>query len=121
MYEYKAKVVKIVDGDTIDFSLALGFHMTTEIRTRLKGIDTPEMRGEERYDGLISKEFVVETLGSAKEIMVRTHKTGKYGRWLADILFKPLVEDPNMPEKVIDGDYINLNQLLLVKGLAKKY
>ena len=121
MYEYKAKLIKIVDGDTIDFDLQLGFHMTARIRTRLKGIDTPEIRGEERPDGLQSKAFVEETLNSAADIVVRTYKTGKYGRWLADILFKSPQENPSTPEEVIDGDYINLNKLLLLKGLAKKY
>jgi len=79
------------------------------------------MQGEERYEGIRSKKFVRETLDSAAEIVVRTHKTGKYGRWLADILYKPLEKNPGMPEEVIDNDYINLNKLLLVKGLAKKY
>lgn len=121
MYEYKAKVIKIVDGDTIDFDIDLGFHMTARIRTRLLGINTPEIRGKEREEGLRSKAFVVETLDKAVDVRVKTHKTGKYGRWLADILYKPLEKNPSMPEEVFDKEYINLNKLLLVKGLAKKY
>lgn len=121
MYEYKAKVVRVVDGDTIDFDLQLGFHMTARIRTRLKGIDTPEVRGKEREEGLRSKAFVIVALNDAAEVVVRTHKTGKYGRWLADILYKTAKENPSTPEEAMDNGYINLNQLLLIKGLAKKY
>lgn len=87
MYEYKAKVVKVVDGDTIDCDVDLGFYMTARIRFRLARIDTPEVRGEERPEGLAAKAWLVERLEAVNnEIVVKTEKTGKYGRWLGEVV-----------------------------------
>lgn len=96
MYKYKAKVERIVDGDTIDVTIDLGFKITTHQRIRLKGINTPETynvkaTSEEYKKGKIAKEFVEQRIaGNNHEIIVDTDKdTGKYGRyigviWLAD-------------------------------------
>ncbi len=107
MYEYKAFVLKIIDGDTIDVDLDLGFKIHTKQRLRLYGINTPEIRGEEREEGLKSKKFVESHLPVGKEILVKTQKdkTGKYGRYLATI--------------IVDG--VNLNELLIAEGLAERY
>lgn len=87
MYEYKAKVIKIVDGDTIDCNVDLGFYMTAKIRFRLARIDTPEVRGAEREDGLLAKQWLIDLLNQHNnEIIVRTAKTGKYGRWIGEII-----------------------------------
>jgi micrococcal nuclease len=87
MYEYKAKVVKVVDGDTVDCDVDLGFYMTARIRFRLARIDTPEIRGEERPEGLLAKQWLIDTLQkSNNEITVQTGKTGKYGRWIGEII-----------------------------------
>jgi len=87
MYEYKAKVTKVVDGDTVDCDVDLGFYMTAKIRFRLARINTPEVRGTEKEDGLVSKQWLIDFLNSHNnEIIVRTAKTGKYGRWLGEII-----------------------------------
>jgi len=90
MYEYRAEVDRVVDGDTIDFTVDLGFHTFTKIRTRLSGVDTHETYGvshdsEEFRLGKIETEFVEEWLDDADELFIETEKTGKYGRWIAQV------------------------------------
>lgn len=97
MYEYKAKVDRVVDGDTVDFIVDLGFNVNIKIRTRLVGVDTPE-RGHE--DCKKATETCVRLLSSVADIRnesighpygleywvkIKTTKTGKYGRWLVEI------------------------------------
>lgn len=96
MYKYKTKVERIVDGDTIDVIIDLGFKITTNQRIRLQGINTPETYNvkkdsEEHKKGMAAKNFVVQRIEANKfEAIVETNKyTGKYGRyigiiWLAD-------------------------------------
>jgi micrococcal nuclease len=85
------KVTKVVDGDTIDVILDMGFNILYRERVRLFGIDTPESRTrdltEKKY-GLKSKEFLKKTLSSASHIVIKTYKgdeKGKFGRILGDI------------------------------------
>jgi micrococcal nuclease len=96
MYKYKAKVDRIVDGDTIDVIIDLGFKMTTNQRIRLEGINTPETYNvkkdsEEYKKGMAAKKFVIQRIeANDYEAVIETEKyTGKYGRyigivWLAD-------------------------------------
>ena len=86
MYEYRAKLIKCVDGDTADFLVDLGFKVFKEIRTRFLGVDTPE-RGHADFN--IAKNKLQLLLENQKDeedwIVIKTGKTGKYGRWLVDI------------------------------------
>ena len=88
MYEYAIKqVVKVVDGDTIDIIIDLGFDLTKKERVRLAGIDTPESRTrdlEEKELGLEAKDFLTRRLedGMISGLKVKTEKDGKYGRML---------------------------------------
>jgi len=88
MYEYAIKqVVKVVDGDTIDIIIDLGFDLTKKERVRLAGIDTPESRTrdlEEKELGLEAKDFLTRRLedGMVSGLKVKTEKDGKYGRML---------------------------------------
>ena len=96
MYQYAAKVERVVDGDTIDVVIDLGFKITTNQRIRLANINTPETynvkRDSEEYKkGLASKNHVIQRLAANNyAIKIETDKdTGKYGRyigmiWLAD-------------------------------------
>ena len=83
---YRAKVKRVVDGDTVDFDVDLGFYISIKIRTRLLGVDTPE-RGHE--DWAKATAVLTDLLEQQKDeegyIMIKTGKTGKYGRWLVDI------------------------------------
>lgn len=94
MYEYNAKIDRVVDGDTVDFIVDLGFNISTKIRTRLIGVDTPE-RGHEDWKKATNEcarllSVVSKTEGSEigcpeHWVKIKTHKTGKYGRWLVEI------------------------------------
>ena len=85
-YQYRAKLVRCVDGDTFDAEVDLGFHMFAKVRFRLLEIDTPE-RGE---PGFHESTHELERLIRAAEdddewSSLQSRKTGKYGRWLASI------------------------------------
>ena len=84
VWTYRAKVVRVVDADTIDMAVDLGFFMTGGIRFRVARIDAWEVRGEERERGLLAKAAVVEWLDE-EWYTITTTKTGKYGRWIAEI------------------------------------
>lgn len=90
MYEYRCKVLRIVDGDTIDVDIDLGFGVWIhKERVRLAGIDTPESRTRdltEKAFGLAAKQFVKDTMpiGSQQIIKTQKDKTGKFGRILGD-------------------------------------
>lgn len=87
MYQYNAYVTKVYDGDTITVDIDLGFNIIMKGQTlRLFGINTPEVRGKERAEGLISRDWLREKI-LGKNITFDSVKDskGKYGRWLADI------------------------------------
>jgi len=92
MYEYKALVTNVVDGDTVDCLIDLGFDITYKARVRLYNIDTPESRTRnlvEKKEGLRAKKFT-QTRVLGQKVVIKTHldKKGKYGRLLADIFYK---------------------------------
>lgn len=95
-----SKVTKIVDGDTIDVVIDMGFDILYKSRVRLFGIDTPESRTRDKVEkkfGLMSKKYLQNRLKKAKKITIKTHKdseTGKFGRILGEIF--------------CDGDNVNL-------------
>ena len=86
MYNYKAKVKRVVDGDTVDLEIHLGFKITVDIRCRLVGVHTPE-RGHKDFHTASSmlKDLLDNSADEKGFIYIDTHKTGKYGRWLVDI------------------------------------
>lgn len=90
MWEYRAEVDRVVDGDTVDFTVDLGFNTYTQIRTRLVGVDTHETYGvshdsEEYALGKRETEWVKDWFDESEAITIETEKTGKYGRWLATV------------------------------------
>ena len=76
---------RVIDGDTIDLDIDLGFHLTSRVRVRLLGVDAPETRGAEKVVGDMVTDRVRHWLQVNGELTVETVKTGKYGRWLATI------------------------------------
>ena len=92
MYEYKSRIIKVVDGDTIDVDIDLGFNIIlSNQRIRLAGIDTPESRTrdlEEKKFGLLAKQMVEHYCPLGQTITLRTSKDerGKFGRILGDFV-----------------------------------
>jgi micrococcal nuclease len=90
MYEYKATVVKIVDGDTVDVDVDLGWNVVirgSSGRIRLFGVDTPESRTRDKTEkkfGLLAKKFVEAFMPVGTKVILKTHEKGKYGRYLGD-------------------------------------
>ena len=110
MHEYKAIVRRVVDGDTMDVTLDLGFDILYNNRIRLYGINTPESRTrdlEEKKLGLAAKDRVKELCPVGSSVIIKTTKEGrgKYGRILGEIFV---------------GD-VNINQQLVAEGHAVEY
>jgi len=101
MFEYACKVLRVVDGDTIDVNIDLGFNIWHRGRVRMAGIDTPESRTrnlEEKKLGLASKARLKELLKGQKVSIQCTKEKGKFGRILADVM----VGDTNINKQLID-------------------
>ena len=111
-YDYEGTVLEVIDGDTADIDVKLGFLITAHVRFRFYGINTPEIRGAEREEGLRSKQWVIDHCGPGTKVIVRSHKTGKYGRWLGEIF---LVDDAG---RAIEP---SINDQLVELGLAEVY
>lgn len=114
MYEYRAILQRVVDGDTIDMIIDLGFKMTTEQRIRLKGIDAPETwrqkkDSDEYKAGVAARQFVEDRIQqNGNEFTIRTDKlVGVYGRYIGEVL--------------LDDSDKTLNQEMLEAGHAKVY
>lgn len=90
LFTYQARVVKVVDGDTIDVVLDAGFHSTRTERLRLLGVNAPEMHGPSHDDGQAAKDFTLKTLTSwgafdtqSWPLLISTEKSDVFGRYLA--------------------------------------
>jgi micrococcal nuclease len=114
MYEYHVKKVNnVVDGDTIDVEIDLGFDISFSSRVRLAGIDTPESRTKDKAEkalGLEAKEYVKSKIKDAKEIVIKTEKmdsSEKYGRILGWLF--------------LDGSKVSVNEQMILDGYAWGY
>ena len=112
LYFYKAHVTSVYDGDTCTVDIDLGLHAWLhDEKIRLARIDAPELRGEEREQGLKSRDYLRELILN-KDIFLETikDKKGKYGRYLGEIW---------MAEN--QCEYININDKLVNEGYAVPY
>ena len=111
MYEYGCTVTRVVDGDTIDVILDLGFSVFHKCRVRLYGIDTPESRTrnkDEKARGKLAAKFLEDSINNGKQVILRSKlkdSKGKYGRVLGEVIV----------------DDININELMVKRYLAVKY
>lgn len=111
-FVYRARPGRVVDGDTLDVVVDLGFHLTATLRLRLLGVNTPELHDdntEVRAAAVKARTFVESWVskldpGAAWPILVRTEKSDVFGRWLAEVW--------------ADGAEVTLNAGLLDAGLA---
>jgi micrococcal nuclease len=115
MFEYSAKITNVVDGDTFDAEVDLGFKIVFRERFRLARVNTPETYGvkkdsEEYQAGLAATQRVKELVATYPEVVIQTEKNnkGKYGRYIAEVLFLSDAE----------GE-INLSDYLVQEGLAE--
>ena len=107
MYTYKAKLDRIIDGDTVDAYIDLGFDISVHKRIRLAGIDSPESRTrdlEEKERGLASKQRLTDLLKDG-EFVLESKEVGKYGRVLGTLHI----------------DDLNINETLVQEGFAVEY
>jgi micrococcal nuclease len=114
MFEYYVKKVsKVVDGDTIDVDIDLGFDISFSSRVRLAGIDTPESRTADKAEkalGLEAKAFLKNAIESAKTVVIKTEKmdsSEKYGRILGWVF--------------LDGSEKSINEEMIAAGHAWGY
>jgi micrococcal nuclease len=114
MYQYYVRdVKKVVDGDTLDVVIDLGFNILFEQRVRMAGIDTPESRTRDKFEkslGIESKEYLKKHLKDAKSVVIKTEKMNsseKYGRILGWVY--------------INGDTVSLNDMMINDGYAWGY
>tara|TARA_R100001244_G_scaffold80350_3_gene62919 strand:- start:771 stop:1193 length:423 start_codon:yes stop_codon:yes gene_type:complete len=111
MYEYSCKVDRVVDGDTIDVVLDLGFDILYRCRVRLYGIDTPESRTrnkDEKVRGKLAGSFLQDAVDKGNKVIIETKlkdSKGKFGRVLGNV--------------IVDGK--NINQLMIDNYLAVAY
>jgi micrococcal nuclease len=119
MYTYHATIDRVVDGDTVDALVDLGFDTWKKVRIRMMGMDAWESRTrnkEEKKKGLAAKARLIELLeiNNNKFILV-SHGVGKYGRCLGEIYVETLDNNtPNTPE-------VSINRILINEGHAKEY
>ena len=115
MYEYNCKVKRVVDGDTMDVILDLGFDVHHAVRVRMAGIDTPESRTrdkDEKARGKLSKAFLKESI-KGKKIVLKTKikdAKGKFGRVIAEVW-----------AEFEKGSLRNINELMIKECYAVKY
>ena len=115
MYEYKCKVKRVVDGDTMDVILDLGFDVLHSVRVRLAGIDTPESRTrdlDEKARGKLSKAYLKESI-KGKKIVLKTKlkdSRGKFGRVIAEVW-----------AEFEEGSLRNINELMIKECHAVIY
>ena len=111
MYTYNAIVERVVDGDTVDALVDLGFDTWKKVRIRLHGIDAWESRTrdlEEKEKGLAAKQYLIEQLESNdNKFILVSHGVGKFGRCLGELFLKE--------------DGWSLNEMLITEGHAVKY
>ena len=114
MFEYYVKKVsKVVDGDTIDVDIDLGFDISFSSRVRLAGIDTPESRTADKFEkslGLEAKAYLKNAIDASKTVVIKTEKmdsSEKYGRILGWVF--------------LDGSDKSLNEMMIEDGYAWGY
>jgi endonuclease YncB( thermonuclease family) len=106
IYIRNAKVINIVDGDTFDGEVDLGFHLKVRERFRILGIDAPEKFGPTKYEGLKSKQYLVDNLINKNVVIISTKMDG-FRRYLADVYITNS-----------DGSQSKLADIMVKSGLA---
>ena len=112
MYTYKAKLVRVINGDSLDIEFDLGFDIIIKQRLKLYGIDTPDSRSTNvdiKQKGLDVRQRLMELLTTEFKVETMLNKRGKYGRILGKIYV------------IANGNEVCINELLVDEGLAIRY
>lgn len=112
-FQYRARPQRVIDGDTVDLTIDLGFRIHHNIRVRLAGINAPETRGPNKEDGNQATDHLRTLIHKGIgdwPILIETEKTGKYGRWIGTLHYY----DPNR------NHLVNINQAMIKSGHAEE-
>ena len=113
LFQYEAEVIRVVDGDTIDAKISLGFDVYVKKRIRFQGFNAPESRTrnlEQKKRGLAAKERVKEILKENKnKFLLKSHGVGKYGRCLGEIFVETLGDDSLQKTLINEGHGVEYN------------
>jgi len=138
MHEYKCKLVRIIDGDTVDIDIDLGFNVVLKNeRVRVLGIDTPESRTSNKVEkifGLAAKHRVIELFNNSKEVRLLSNEfMGKFGRILGDIKFDngdtltetllrehQCVKYHGKSKSLVKAEHLNNRELLMESGVVSR-
>ena len=113
-YSYRARVLSVIDGDTLWLDIDCGFGVWTKQKVRLRGIDAPE---RDTAEGVRARDFVVQALKDVAFVAVTTTKPDKYDRYLADVFYLAGENDG----RVVLTDGVFLNKALYEAGLAARF
>ncbi len=117
MYEYNVRIDRVVDGDTVDCWIDLGYNLQIHKRIRFSGVNAPETRTrdkEEKKRGLIAKDWLIKKIdpkvvGSSKDIILKSYEYGKYGRVIGELF-------------IVSGSRKqSINKMMLAEGLVTEY
>ena len=122
MFEYNLTILRVIDGDTVDAMVDLGFSVHRKIRIRMYGINTPESRTrdlEEKERGLKAKDRLVSLLETHEDTLVlKSFGVGKYGRCLGELFYSVTIEDEWTETKI---EKKSINKQLITEGHAVQY
>ena len=113
MWEYQIKVLRVLDGDTVDARVDLGFKVDHRIRIRIYGLNTPETRTrdlEEKKRGLHSKSVLKQWIADADRVILKSHGVGKFGRCLGEVFVE-----------MDDGSKFSVAERMIAEGLGSAY
>jgi len=117
MYEYRVSIDRVVDGDTVDCWIDLGYNLKIHKRIRFAGVNAPETRTrdkEEKKRGLLAKDWLInkidpKVVGSEKQIILKSYEYGKYGRVIGELF-------------IVSGSRKqSINKMMLAEGLVTEY
>lgn len=112
-FAYKAWIERIIDGDTLWLTIDTGFDTIARQKIRLRGVDTPEINFDE---GKKAKEFVQRQLKTCPFVLIKTYKTDKYDRYIADLFY--LKNEDNLEKMCSEG--ILLNSEIVTRGYGRR-
>jgi|SRR5210317_1133874 len=112
MYEYRVSLDRVIDGDTVDCWIDLGYNLQIHKRIRFAGVNAPETRTrdkEEKKRGLIAKKWLQDKLPAGSECMLKSYEYGKYGRVIGELF-------------IVSGSRKqSINKMMLAEGLVTEY